>query len=78
MKRLIFDLTKLPLLKCLISIYRLTAEVFHNQNLFTESNFGDWFSSYVQFYSGGHSSERAAAARRSGKVNHLNEQFLAS
>ena len=60
MKRLVFDLTKTPFLKCLITIYRLKAEVLNNQNLFTESNSGDWFSSYVQFYSGGHVSERAA------------------
>ena len=60
-KRLIFDLTKIPFLKCLISIYSLI--VLNDQNLFTESNLGDWFSSYVQFRSGGHFSERAAAAR---------------
>ena len=46
-KRLGFDLTKIPFLKCLISIYRLIAEVLDDQNLFTESNLGDWFS---QFY----------------------------
>ena len=28
----------------------LIAEVLYNQNLFTESNLGDWFSSYVQVY----------------------------
>ena len=65
MKRLIFDLTKIPLLKCLISIYRLIAEVLHDQNLFTELNFGDWFSSYVQFYSGGHDLQLL------GRVDHL-------
>ena len=43
MKRLVFDLRKIPFLKCLISIYRLIVEVLHNQNLFTESNSGDWF-----------------------------------
>ena len=63
MKRLVLDLTKIPFLKCLISMYRLIVEVLKDQNLFTESNLGDWFSSYVQFYSGGHFSERAAAAR---------------
>ena len=63
MKRLVFDLTKIPLLKCSIIIYRLIAEVFHDPNLFTELNLGDWFSSYAQFCSGGHFSERAEAAR---------------
>ena len=63
MKRLTFDLTNVPCLKCLISIYRLIVEVLNDQNLFTESNLGDWFLSYVQFYSGGHFSEGAAAAR---------------
>ena len=32
----------------------LIVKVLKGQNLFTESNLGDWFSSYVQFYSGGH------------------------
>ena len=40
-----------------------TVEVVNDQNLFTESNLADWFSSYVQFCSGGHFSERAEAAR---------------
>ena len=71
MKRLVFDLTKIPFFKCLISIYRLIVKVLNDQNLFTESNLSDWLSSYVQFYSGGHFSERASAARQSGKVNHL-------
>ena len=62
-KRVVFDLTKIPLLKCLISIYCLVAEVLNYQNLFTESNLADWFSSYVQFYSGCHFSERAVAAQ---------------
>ena len=62
MNRLVFELTKIPFLKCLISISRLIFEVLIDQNPFTESNLGDWFSSYVQFYSGGHFSERAAAA----------------
>ena len=48
-----FDLTKIPFLKCLISIYRLIVEILNDQNLFTESNLGDWISSYIQFYSGG-------------------------
>ena len=55
----------------LLNICRLIVEVFTDQNLFTESNLGDWFSSYVQFYLGGHFSKRAATARWSGKVNHL-------
>ena len=62
MKRLIFDLTKIPLLECSIIIYCLIAEVFHDQNLFTELNLGDWFSSCVQFCSGDHFSKRAEAA----------------
>ena len=33
MKRLVFDLTKIPFLKCLISIYRLIVEVLNDQNL---------------------------------------------
>ena len=53
-KRLAFDLTKIPFLECLISVYRLIGEVLNDQNLFTESSLGDWFSSYAQFYSGGH------------------------
>ena len=56
-------LKKIPFLKCLISVYRLIFEVLNDQNFFTESNLGDWFSSYVQSYLGGHFSERAAAAR---------------
>ena len=63
MKRLVFDLTKIPFLKRLICISRLIVEVFDHQNLSTESNLDNWFSSYVQFCSGGHSSERAEAAR---------------
>ena len=62
-KRLVFDLTKIPLLKRLIGISRLIAEAPNDQNLFTESNLANWFSSYVQFCSGGHFSERAEAAR---------------
>ena len=65
MKRLeVFDLTKIPFLKYLIGIYRLIVEVFNNQNRFTESNLGDWFSSYVQFYSGGRSFLRTSGAAR--------------
>ena len=71
MKRLVFDLTKIPFIKRLISIYRLIVEDINEQNLFTESNLDHWFSSYIKFCSGGHFSERAAAARQSGKVNHL-------
>ena len=57
--------------KCLINIYLLMAEVLNEQNLFTELNLGDWFLSYVQFYSVNHFSDRAVDARKSGKVNHL-------
>ena len=57
------DLTKIPFLRRLISISRLIAEVLNDQNLFTESNLANWFSSYVQFCSGDHSSERAEASR---------------
>ena len=60
-KRLVFDLTKISFLKCLISINRLIVEVLKYQNLFTESNLDHWFSSCVQFYSGGHFSGVAAA-----------------
>ena len=74
MNRLVFDVTKIPFLTCLISMYRLLVEVLNDQNLFTKSNFGGWFSSYVQFYLGGRFSERAAAARLIGKVNHLKAQ----
>ena len=56
-KRLVFDLTKMPFLKRLIGISHLIAEVLNNHNLFTESNLANWFSSYVQFCSGGHFSE---------------------
>ena len=63
MKRLVFDLTKIPFLKRLIGIPRLTVEVLNDQNPFTELNLANWFSSYVQFCSGGHFSERAEAAR---------------
>ena len=37
-KRLVFDLTKIPFLKRLISIPHLIVEVLNDQNLFTESN----------------------------------------
>ena len=42
------------------NIYCLIANVLNDQNLFTESNLVNWFSSYVQFCSGGHFSKRAA------------------
>ena len=51
MKRLVFDVTKIPVLKRLISISHLIVEVFNDQNLFTESNWANWFrvtSSFVQ------------------------------
>ena len=62
-KRLVVDLTKTPFLKRLISMPRLIVEVLNDQNLFTDSNLANWFSSYVQFCSGSHFSERAGAAR---------------
>ena len=63
MKRLVFDLTKILFLKCLIGIFRIIVEVLDDQNLFTESNLANWFSSYIQFCSSGYFSERAEAAR---------------
>ena len=63
MKRLAFDLTKIPFLKRLIGIFCLIVEVVNDQNFFTESNLANWFSSYVQFCSGDHFLERAEAAR---------------
>ena len=63
MKHLVFYLTKLPFLKRLIGISLLIIEVLKDHNLFTESKLANWFSSYVQFCSGGHFSERAEAAR---------------
>ena len=71
-KRLVFDLTEIPFLKCLINIYRLIAKVLNDQNLFTESNLVNWFSSYVQFCSGRRFSKRAEAVLWCGKMNHLN------
>ena len=62
MKRLVFDLTKIPFLKGLISISRIV-EVLNDQNLLIESSLDNWFSSYVKFCSGGHFSERAEAAQ---------------
>ena len=63
MKRLVFDLTKIPFLKRLMDVSRLIVNVLSDQHLFTESNLANWFSSYVQFYSGGHFSERIEADR---------------
>ena len=63
MKRLVFDLTKILFPKRLIGTSRLIAEALDDHNLFTESNLANWLSSYVQFCSGGHFSERAEAAR---------------
>ena len=71
MKRSVFDLMKIPLLKRLIGISSLIVEVLNDQNLFAESNLAKWVSSYVQFCSGGHFSERAEAARYCAKMNHL-------
>ena len=71
MKRLVYDLTKILFVKCLIGMSRLIVKVLNDQNLFTESNLANWFSSYVQFCSGGYFSERAEAVRQCGKMNHL-------
>ena len=49
MKRSVFGLMKIPFLKRLIGISRLIGEVLNDQNLFTESNLANWFSSYAQF-----------------------------
>ena len=49
MKRVVFDLTKMPFLKRLIGISRLIVEVLDDQNLFTESNLANWFSSMSTF-----------------------------
>ena len=61
MKHLVFDLTKIPFLKRLIGRSRLIVEVLEDENLFTESNLANWFSSYIQFCSGGHFSRAEAA-----------------
>ena len=61
-KRLVFDLTKMSFFKGIIGTSRLIVEVLNDQNLLTESSLSNWFSSYVQFFSGGHFSERAEAA----------------
>ena len=37
-----------PFLKRLIGISHSIVEVLNNQNLFTESNLSNWFSSYFQ------------------------------
>ena len=37
-----------------MGISRLIVEILNDQNLFTESILANWFSSYVQFCSGGH------------------------
>ena len=53
----------MPALKRLIGISRLVVHVLHDQNLLSESKLANWFSSHVQFCSGGHFSERAEAAQ---------------
>ena len=63
MKCLVFHLTKISFLKRLIGISLLIVEVLNDQNRFTESNLANWFSSDVQFCSGGHFSEQAEVAR---------------
>ena len=49
-KHLVFNLTKIPFLEHLIGVSRLIVAVCNDQNLFTESNLANWFSSYVQFF----------------------------
>ena len=71
MKRFVFDLRKILFLKRLNSIISFNRLSSNDQNLFTESNLANLFSSYVQFCSRGHFSERAEAACWSGKMNHL-------
>ena len=66
MKRLVFDLAKIPFLKRLIGISRSIVVGLNDQEFFRELNLADWFSSYVQFCSGGHFSERAEAVRQWG------------
>ena len=44
-KRVLFDLTKIPFLKRLISISHLIVEVLNDRNLFTEPNLGNRVSS---------------------------------
>ena len=51
-KSLIFDLTKIPLSKCLVLTYGLIAKVMHYQIIFTELILSYQFVSYVQFYLG--------------------------
>ena len=63
MKRLVFDLTKIPFFKRLIDISHLIFEVPNDHNLFTESNVANCFLSYVQFFSVVHFSEQAEVAR---------------
>ena len=53
-KRTVFHFTKIPFRKRLIGISHFIAEVLNDQNLFSESNLDNWFSSYVQFCSSGH------------------------
>ena len=58
MKRLVLNLMKIPFLKRLMGISHLIVEVLNDQNLFTELNLANWFSSYVQFCAVCHFSER--------------------
>ena len=53
-----FDSKEIPFLK---GKYQFS-KVPNDQNLFTESNLVNWFSSYVLFCLGGHFSKRAEAA----------------
>ena len=58
-KRLVFDLTKIPFLTHLIGISRLIVEVIKRSESFLQNRIWliAWFSCYVQFCSGDHFSE---------------------
>ena len=71
MKRLVFDLTKIPFLKRLISISRLIVDVLNDQNLFTESNLVNWFQVMSRFVQVVISQNELKLLLGSGKMNHL-------
>ena len=72
MIRSAFDLTKVSFIKRLISISHLIVEVLNDQNLFTESNLANQFSSYVKFCSSGHSQKEMKLLASVEKMNHIN------
>ena len=71
-KRLIFDLTRILLPKCLVLTYSLIANVIHYQIIFSELKSSHWFLSYVQFYLSSHFPRWALAAHLSEKWITLN------